>query len=114
MAPSLQDISIKFTEEVLDTIIQKAGGIKHTSWEFGSGFNKGDSMISEVFRFFVHGVKANDEKMTVRTVIKALPRNVARCKTFRATQFFDNEINFYRHVSVLVFELLTIKLLFIY
>lgn len=99
MAQTLQDISSKFTEDVLDDIIKNSGGIKHTSWEFGGGFTKGDSMLSEVSRFFVHGVKENGDEITVKLVIKSLPRNIARRKTFRSTNFFENEINFYKHVS---------------
>lgn len=104
MAQTLQDISSKFTENVLDDIIKNSGGLKHTSWEFGTGFTKGDSMLSEVFRFFVYGVKENGDKVTVRLVIKALPRNVARNKTFRSTDFFENEINFYKDVRKYNFE----------
>lgn len=53
---SLADISNKFTEEVLDDIIKKAGGTKYTSHKFGEGFKKGDSYLSRVFRLCVYGI----------------------------------------------------------
>lgn len=53
---SLSDVSPKFTEESLDEIIIKTGGVKHTGWEFGGGFKKGDSYLSDVFRMIVKGV----------------------------------------------------------
>lgn len=53
----LDAISLKFTEETLDTIVRNNGGIRHTSWKFGDGFRKGDSYLSEVYRLIVTGVK---------------------------------------------------------
>lgn len=52
-------ISSKFTVHTLDAIVQKCGGIRHTSWCFGEGFKKGDSYLSEAFRMVVHGVAEN-------------------------------------------------------
>lgn len=34
----------------------------------------------------------------VKAVVKAMPQNVGRCKTFRSADFFRNEANFYKHV----------------
>lgn len=31
-------------------------------------------------------------------VVKAMPQNVGRCKTFRSADFFRNEAHFYKHV----------------
>lgn len=56
---ALSDVSIKFTEQTLDEIIQKKGGVKHTGWHFGGGFKKGDSYLSEVYRIIVDGIKEN-------------------------------------------------------
>lgn len=53
---ALADISTKFTEATLDSIIEKAGGTKHTSFKFGKGFKKGDFYLSKVFRLSVYGV----------------------------------------------------------
>lgn len=55
---SLSDISANFTEETLQYIIEKAGGVKYTSWEFAGGFKKGDSYLSEVYRVIVKGLNA--------------------------------------------------------
>ena len=58
---SLSDISSKFTEEHLNEIIIKSGGVKYTSWEFeGGAIKKGDSYLSEVFNVVVRGL--NDKK----------------------------------------------------
>lgn len=53
----LDAISLKFTEETLDTIVRNNGGIRHNSWKFGDGFRKGDSYLSEVHRLIVTGIK---------------------------------------------------------
>lgn len=57
---SLETISKKFTEQVLDTIIRDHGGIKHTTWKFGDAFRKEDSFISEVCRLVVTGIKDDE------------------------------------------------------
>lgn len=56
---SLSDISIKFTEEVLIEIVQKAGATKVLSWCFGSGFKRGESYLSETYRLIVDAEKAD-------------------------------------------------------
>lgn len=56
---SLSDVSPIFNEKSLDEIIIKAGGVKHTGWEFAGGFKKGDSYLSEVFKMIVKGVDKN-------------------------------------------------------
>lgn len=53
----LSAISVNFTESTLDEIIQKCGGVRHTSWSLGDGFKKGDSYLSEVYRLIVDGIK---------------------------------------------------------
>lgn len=53
---SLSDVSPNFNEKSLDDIIIKAGGLKHTGWEFTGGSKKGDSYLSEVFKMIVKGV----------------------------------------------------------
>lgn len=60
LARSLKEISSKFTEATLDSIIRNHGGIKHTSWRFGDGFRKGDSFLSEVYRLIVTGIKEDE------------------------------------------------------
>lgn len=36
--------------------------------------------------------------MQVSTVVKSMPRNIGRLKTFRSSDFFRNECNFYKEV----------------
>ncbi|XP_067640068.1 uncharacterized protein [Eurosta solidaginis] len=95
---SLSDISTKFTEKTLDEIIQKAGGTKHTSYQFGEGFKKGDSYLSKVFRLTVYGVKSDGSTLEVPLICKGMPDNIARRKVFHSADFFRNEINFYTKV----------------
>lgn len=56
---SLSEISGKFTVDTLDEIIRNCGGKNHTTWEFGTSFNKGDFYISQLHRLNVTGVKEN-------------------------------------------------------
>ncbi|CAO1422867.1 unnamed protein product [Diamesa serratosioi] len=96
---SLADISCKFTEQHLNEIIIQSGGVKYTSWEFdGDGSKKGDSYLSEVYKLAVHGLNDKNQEMIVNVIIKATPKNIARRKTFRSSDFFRNEINFYNYV----------------
>lgn len=54
---SLEIISPNFTENHLNEIIQKSGGVKYTSWAFeGAAGKKGDSYLSEVYKVVVKGV----------------------------------------------------------
>ncbi|XP_063704718.1 uncharacterized protein LOC134834102 [Culicoides brevitarsis] len=94
----LSDISTKFTQETVDAIVCRSGGVKSTAWRFVGGFKKGDSYLSQVFRLQIDGQRENGEKFQVNTVIKSIPNNVGRRKTFRSDDFFRNEINFYEHV----------------
>lgn len=95
---SLADISTEFTVETLDIIIKSIGGKRHESWEFAGGFKKGDSYLSEVFRLIIVGVREDGSKCTAKVVIKAIPKNLGRRKTFRSADFFRNEINFYTKI----------------
>lgn len=38
------------------------------------------------------------EKIIIPIVIKSMPKNVGRRKTFRSSDFFRNEVNFYNTV----------------
>lgn len=99
----LEDVSPKFNEAVLNGIIKDYGGNKCTSWRFADGqFGKGDSYLSEVFRIEVEDETSRqaegDTALKVNLVVKCIPKNVARRKTFRSADFFRNEINFYNVV----------------
>lgn len=95
---SLSTISAAFSAATLDTIVRAAGGERHTAWRFGSGFKKGDSYLSEAFRLHISAVRADGTAFEVRTVVKAMPKNVVRRLTFRCADFYRNECNFYAHV----------------
>lgn len=42
-----------------------------------------------------------EEQHSVDLIIKSLPSNIGRRKSFRSTDFFRNEIAFYEHVSLI-------------
>ncbi|RLU27117.1 hypothetical protein DMN91_000916 [Ooceraea biroi] len=101
----LSEINVKFTEQVLTDILCKAYNgteIKLTDWNFGEGFAKGDSYLSTVNKGKVYGITQDDSKQQVRVnfVIKSIPKNVGRRKTFRSAEFFRNEIIFYTKASI--------------
>lgn len=98
----LETVSPKFNEVVLDDIMRSYGGNKCTSWKFANGdFSVGDSYLSEVFRLTLEDdttKKEDGSPLTVKAVVKSIPKNVGRRKTFRSADFFRNEINFYNVV----------------
>jgi hypothetical protein len=52
-------ISSKFTEQTLNQIVEKAGGHRCVSYEFGVAFNDADSYLSELHRLKLHGATRN-------------------------------------------------------
>lgn len=99
----LQTVSPKFNEVVLDDIMRDYGGHQCTSWKFENGdFGKGDSYLSEVFRITLEddtSQKTEDgTPLTAKIIVKSIPKNIGRRKTFRSADFFRNEINFYNVV----------------
>ncbi|XP_055541041.1 uncharacterized protein LOC129727327 [Wyeomyia smithii] len=98
----LDNISPMFNGATLNDIISDYGGHNCTSWHFeDSGLGKGDCYLSEVYRMRVvddTSRKDDDKPLEVKLVIKTIPKNVGRRKTFRSADFFRNEINFYNIV----------------
>ncbi|XP_020296148.1 uncharacterized protein LOC109861064 isoform X2 [Pseudomyrmex gracilis] len=99
----LSEISDKFTKEVLTEILCKANNGKKVqlmNWSFGDGFTKGDGYMSTINRGTIYGVVDDDPKQNVQVniVVKSIPKNVGRRKTFRNADFFRNEIAFYTQV----------------
>ena len=99
---NLRDVSDKFTEEVLVDVLRKACDgkkVQLTDWNFGEGFAKGDSYLSTVNKGILYGV-VDGQQVQVNFVVKSIPKNVGRRKTFRSEDFFSNEIIFYTKVRV--------------
>lgn len=98
----LSEVSDKFTEEVLADVLCKAHGkkVQLVDWDFGEGFAKGDSYLSTVTKGTVYGITDDDSKQNVKVnfVVKSIPKNVGRRKTFRSSDFFSNEIVFYTKI----------------
>ncbi|KAK0076663.1 hypothetical protein PV325_005040 [Microctonus aethiopoides] len=93
-------VSKLFTEKTLkDILLNKTGGknVSVTGWIFGDASAKGDSYLSTVDRITIEGI-VDEEPITVKVVVKSLPRNLGRRKTFRSTDFFYNEIIFYSKI----------------
>lgn len=49
------------------------------------------------------------EEISVSLVIKAIPKNVGRRKTFRSSEFFRNEVNFYNYIMKAFNEFQAVK-----
>ena len=105
----LSGVSKFFTEDTLTEILKKSTGVndvKVTGWSFMPPAAKGDSYLSQVDRATIYG-NVNGKETEVKLVIKSLPKNIGRRKTYRSTDFFYNEITFYQ-------EVICHKLLYIY
>lgn len=66
-------------------------------WNFGEASGKGDSYLSQVNKIKIRGTVDGTEK-EVSIVVKSLPKNIGRRKTYRSAEFFHNEIMFYTKV----------------
>ncbi|PSN55206.1 hypothetical protein C0J52_00622 [Blattella germanica] len=92
---ALRQISPKFTEETVLNILKRATGndnVKLVKYEMAeSNTRGGDSYLSSLFRLKIEGT-ANGKTHVVPVIIKALPKNIGRRKTFRSTEFFENEV----------------------
>lgn len=96
----LAGVSKLFTEDTLREVLKKSSAeneVRVTGWTFQPAAAKGDSYLSQVDRITVHG-EANGKTIEVKLVIKSLPKNIGRRKTYRSTDFFYNEITFYKEV----------------
>ncbi|XP_077286800.1 uncharacterized protein LOC143911679 [Arctopsyche grandis] len=102
----LLDISQYLTHEYLNqqmtTWFNKE--VKYTRHEFGEGTGKGDSYLSDVYRITFYGNTEENVEVSIKTILKSLPKNIARRKTFRSEGFFRNEINFYLYILPVLLE----------
>lgn len=99
----LEGVSKYFTEKTLQNIVAKVHNedpqnCEILSWDFGNASAKGDSYLSTVDRITIKSKVMGIEK-EVKIVVKSIPNNVGRRKTYRSDEFFRNEINFYTEVS---------------
>lgn len=97
----LSGVSKLFTEETLEEILRKVSGekeVKVLSWDFGEAANKGDGYLSIVDRVKIAG-EAGGKPIDVSLVVKSMPQNLGRRKTFRSTDFFYNEVTCYLEVN---------------
>ncbi|XP_046484171.2 uncharacterized protein [Neodiprion pinetum] len=96
----LSGVSKLFTEQTLEDIIRKTTGEKDVeilSWDFGEASKKGDGYLSIVDRVTVKG-EAGGKPASVSLVVKSMPQNIGRRKTFRSKDFFYNEIICYTEI----------------
>ncbi|XP_067003280.1 uncharacterized protein [Anabrus simplex] len=99
----LKQISPKLSEECLQRYLRMSSGVKDINlvkYDIGgSDTAKGDSYLSIVTRLKVEGLSLSDNKThTLSLIVKGLPANIGRRKTFRSCEFFRNEVNFYNEV----------------
>ncbi|EFA02417.1 uncharacterized protein LOC663797 [Tribolium castaneum] len=106
---SVQDlqkiISPKFTQQVINDIIKKKSGLSDIcvkKIELGASSKKGDSYLSNICRFTINATgktqEGHQESISIPVIVKYLPKNIARRKTYRSTDFFENEIIFYEKI----------------
>lgn len=98
----LEGVSKYFTEETLQNIVatlskEDSNYVEILSWDFGDANAKGDSYLSTVNRVTLKAKVKNQDK-ELKIVVKSLPNNMGRRKTFRSAEFFNNEIVFYTEV----------------
>ncbi|XP_044728831.1 uncharacterized protein LOC123292301 [Chrysoperla carnea] len=101
----LKNISKKFTKEVLCDILKNYSKTENVQFlginQGTNNFKKGDSYLSSLNRFTVVGTineSSKGRRLEVPVVVKSIPTNIARKKTFRSSEFFENEISFYTKV----------------
>lgn len=97
----LTEISVRFTEETLKHILRVVNNGKEVnvlSWDFDETSSKGDNYLSTIYKIKVIGT-VDGKEIEVGSVVKGLPKNIGRRKTYRSTEFFSNEIMFYTKVK---------------
>ncbi|XP_044728830.1 uncharacterized protein LOC123292300 [Chrysoperla carnea] len=101
----LKAISIKFTNDILCDVLKnyaETDNVQLKGINLGANnFKKGDSYLSTLNRFTVIGTvkdSSGDRVIEAPVVVKSIPKNIARRKTFRSNEFFETEINFYTKV----------------
>jgi hypothetical protein len=83
------------------SILKKASGtenVRLVHYEVAGGSTRaGDSYFSSLSRLRVDGM-ANDKPYSLTLIVKGLPANIGRRKTFRSAELFQNEALFYNEV----------------
>lgn len=102
----LSEVSNKFTEEVLISILSKVYNEKKvqlTDWSFNDGSVKGDNYLSNVYKGKVNGTVDPKQYVQANVVVKSMLKNPGTRKTLRCADFFRNEIAFYTQVRLQTF-----------
>ncbi|XP_044729466.1 uncharacterized protein LOC123292817 [Chrysoperla carnea] len=101
----LTSISNKFTIRTLLDAIKNYSNVDNVKFQkieqVPNNFKKGDSYMSSLFRFIIIGTAddgTGERLVNIPVVVKSIPKNIARKKTFRSQDFFKTEINFYTKV----------------
>jgi cobyric acid synthase len=94
-------ISAKFTEDTLKSILKKASGTENVqliNYEIAKGSTRaGDNYLSTLSRLRVDGM-TNNKPYSLALIVKGLPANIGLRKTFRSAELFQNEAAFYNKV----------------
>ena len=109
----LDSVSKYFTEKTLESIVGKKFGadvnnIEILSWEFENATKIGDNYLSTVERITIKS-KISCENKDLKIIVKSLPNNMGRRKTYRSADFFRNEIIFYNEVILFIILILILK-----
>lgn len=96
----LKGVSDYFTEQSLQDILCMLRNGKNAeilSWDFGEASAKGDSYLSTVNKIKITGI-VDGKQEQASIVVKSLPKNIGRRRTYRSEEFFRNEIIFYTKI----------------
>lgn len=100
----LLQISQEFTEDTLVSILKKsavADDVELVRYEIIGGASRvGDSYLSTLNRLRVEGM-VNKKPYSLAVIVKGLPANIGRRKTFRSVEFFRNEAAFYNEARLI-------------
>lgn len=97
----LLKISGAFTESLLLQILKESSGkqdVELVGYKFAGGSAKGDGYLSVVNRLILEGITTDGAHISKAIIVKSLPDNLGRRKTFRSEDFFRNEAAFYNEV----------------
>lgn len=102
----LQQISKEFDESLLIKILQETNHVdkvKELRYKLTNATARGESYLSTVNRIKIEGTTNDGKYISAAIIVKSLPKNLGRRKTFRSVEFFRNEANFYNEVNIYAF-----------
>ncbi|CAG2066258.1 unnamed protein product [Timema podura] len=105
---ALKEISSKFNEDTLTDIVRVVAGrndVRLVNYKMTNATSPGDNYITCVYRIAVEGTSLDGgQNYSFSLIVKGLPPNLGRRKTFHSTYSFANEVAFYEKVMPTLME----------